>query len=180
MRVSVGSVPALAKFQCGWLYPASIKLFLQCQLPVGNGVQDNVSAEQAGVGGSGFSSLTSWTFSVLSLDKFLEEKSWAGKWTEILGMTSAFKEAHLQCMKCTVLTPCRMGFMKPMSHVRENEMLLAATCIRRNSGISPVEASCNLLVGWGGVTALYLPFYLGHYAYSLASTVRFEKQIKHP
>lgn len=47
-------------------------------------------------------------------------------------MTSAFKEAYLQCIKCLVLTMCRIGFMKLKSRVQETEMLLAGTCIRRN------------------------------------------------
>lgn len=41
-----------------------------------------------------------------------------------------------------------------------------------------MEASCNLLVWVGGGTILYVPFDLGHDAYSLAFTVRFEKQVK--
>jgi len=48
-------------------------------------------------------------------------------------MTGAFKEEYLQCIKCVILTICRMGFMKLLSHVQQNEMLLAETCIGRNS-----------------------------------------------
>lgn len=53
-------------------------------------------------------------------------------------MTSAFKEAYLQHIKCMVLTICRMAFMKLMSHVQENEVFLAGDCIRRN-----LDKSCG-------------------------------------
>lgn len=106
------------------------------------GVQGNVSTDWARGGGFGFSSVVSWTFSVMSLGMFLEEKRWAWKWAETPGMSSAFKEAYLQCIKCRVLTVCRMSFMKLISkRMKCPWQGLASEEIQ----ISPVEASHNLL-----------------------------------
>lgn len=83
---------------------------------------------------------------VMSLGTFLEEKRWAGKWAETPGISSAFKEAYLQCIKCRILTICRMNFMKLMSkRMKCPWQGLASEEIQ----ISPVEAFCNLLVCMG-------------------------------